>query len=211
MVIGGFQPFTLTDFPGRVAAIIFTQGCNFRCPFCHNGELIPLAPAHDSAGDPVEILKFLEKRGRQLDGIVITGGEPTIQGDLPEFCAGLKKYGLAIKLDTNGSNPGMLKTVFEEKLVDFVAMDIKAPPGAYRRLSGIDISSDIILESIDMIARSRLPHLFRTTLVPPLLDKEDIEKIQGMVPAGSEHVLQEFRPEKVFRPEIFGKDPCECS
>lgn len=200
MIIGGFQHLTLTDFPGRVAAIIFTQGCNFRCPFCHNGKLIPINPAHDHTVTIEEVLEFLHLRQKQLDGVVITGGEPTIHPDLPELCQEIRKPGMEIKLDTNGSNPLMLKDIIENGLVDFIAMDIKAPLHAYQRLAGTAISTDRILDSINIIAASGVSHLFRTTLVKPLLNHDDRQAIEEMVPPGSRHVFQEFRKEKVLDP-----------
>lgn len=202
MIIGGFQRFTLTDFPGRVAAVLFTQGCNFRCPFCHNGELIPREPAHGALFSTEEIIDFFRLRQKQLDGAVITGGEPTIHPDLPALCREIRELGMEIKLDTNGSNPVMLNRIIGSGLVDFIAMDIKAPFNTYQHLAGTGISTDIISESIRIIAASGVSHLFRTTLVKPLLDYDDMQAIKDMVPAGSRHVFQEFRKEKVLDPAL---------
>ena len=202
MKLGGFQPFTLTDFPGRAAAIVFTQGCNFRCPFCHNIELIPAKPSLDEALSPESIIEFLGQRVKQLDGVVITGGEPCIQQDLPAFCLQLKALDFDVKVDTNGSRPEVVRQLMKEALVDFIAMDIKAPLESYSMLSGVDISTETIVKSIEVIASSNITHLFRTTFVKPLLTEQDADKITKLVPSGSRHVFQEFRPERVLRPDI---------
>ncbi len=202
MKTGGFQPFTLTDFPKRTAAIVFTQGCNFRCPFCHNIDLVPALPSKGEAITADEIIEFLKQRTGQLDGVVITGGEPCIQKGLPEFCKLLKLMGYEVKIDTNGSRPDMIRLLFQQNLVDFIAMDIKAPLESYSRLAGVDIEAETIMESIDLIAASGIPHLFRTTFVKTLLNDNDAEKITKLVPSGSRHLFQEFRPERVLRPDI---------
>ena len=202
MKTGGFQPFTLTDFPGRSAAIVFTQGCNFRCPFCHNADLIPPDAEQCEEFTCEWIIEFLKRRQNQLDGVVITGGEPSIQKDLPDFCGILKSMDFAVKVDTNGSRPEVIRRLLKHNLVDFIAMDIKAPAESYSRLSGVNISFEIIAESIAVIASSGIPHLFRTTFVKPLLSENDAAKIREMVPSGSRHVFQEFKSERVLRPDI---------
>ena len=202
MKTGGFQPFTLADFPGRAAAIVFTQGCNFRCPFCHNIDLIRAEPSRNGALSPESIIEFLGHRVKQLDGVVITGGEPCIQQDLPAFCLQLKSMGFEVKVDTNGSRPEVARQLINEALVDFIAMDIKAPLESYSMLSGVDISTETIVKSIEVIASSGIPHLFRTTFVKPLLTEQDADKIIKLVPSGSRHVFQKFRPERVLRPDI---------
>ncbi len=206
MKIGGFQPFTLTDFPGKVAAIVFTQGCNFRCPFCHNVELVKGQPSIGAVPDESEILKLLESRAGKLDGVVITGGEPTIQKDLATFCSRVKSMGYAVKLDTNGSNPDRIEELIRAGAVDFLAMDIKAPLYLYTKLVGVPVDTTAIARSIEIVASSGIAHLFRTTFVKPLLNDSHIEEIQGLVPPGSPHVLQEFRPEKVLCPEALSQD-----
>lgn len=195
MEFGGFQPFTLSDFPGRVAAIAFTQGCNFRCPFCHNGELIPGEAAVRSIVSEAYVFQFLEARRGRLEGLVVSGGEPTIHPDLPEFLRRVKAMGLQTKLDTNGSRPEMLADVMAEGLVDYIAMDIKAPFGCYERLAGRPVSTRDLEASIAAIAVSGIAHEFRTTVVDSLLSDADIEAIRAVVPRGSRHRLQPFRPE----------------
>jgi pyruvate formate lyase activating enzyme len=192
MKIGGLHPFTLSDFPGKTAAILFTIGCNFKCPFCHNTALIdaqhPAWPEH-------LITEFLHKRKKQLDGIVISGGEPTLQPDLIEFIQNLKTLGYATKLDTNGSHPQVLRELIAKNLLDYIAMDIKAPFEIYDQLTGIQIPLDsinAIKSSIELIAFSNITHEFRTTWPPHLLTQADIEKIKSIVPSQSLYKIQAF-------------------
>jgi len=199
--IGGFQSFTLSDFPGRIAAIVFTQGCNFRCPFCHNGALIAADPPSNAPSE-VEILEFLAARRGKLNGLVVSGGEPTIQPDLPDFLRQVRALGYQIKLDTNGSRPEVIAALLEEGLVDYIAMDLKAPLESYRRLAGVAVPKRVLEESIAVISWSGLDHEFRTTVVVPLLSEVDIQAIQGIVPTGSPHRLQPFRPEHALDPAL---------
>jgi pyruvate formate lyase activating enzyme len=190
--IGGFEPFSLCDFPSRPAAVVFTQGCNFRCPFCHNGGLLAL-----KAGSipTVEVLDRLAGRRGLLQGVVVSGGEPCLQADLAAFCTSVKALGLAVKLDTNGSRPSVLADLLARRLVDYVAMDIKAPPHLYAKLAGVAVEWDLIAESIRILAASGVPHQFRTTVVKPLLNDADLDEIASLLPPGSRHVRQQFRAE----------------
>ncbi len=202
MLIGGFQRFSLSDFPGRVASIIFTQGCNFSCPFCHNGDLIPQHPSESEPVTTEEVLGFLRYRTSLLDGVVITGGEPTIHVDLPEFLLEIRSLGFDVKLDTNGSRPKMIAGLILKDLVDYIAMDVKAPLDKYPQLAGTEVKTGKVLESIEIIAGCGMEHEFRTTAVSPLLDKRDIMKIKTLIPPESRHILQHFRPEKALSPEL---------
>ncbi|MFC1854725.1 anaerobic ribonucleoside-triphosphate reductase activating protein [Candidatus Dependentiae bacterium] len=228
MKIAGLQPFTLTDYPGKIAAIIFTQGCNFRCPFCHNGALLPPEPQSGKLMPEDAFFEFLEKRRGKLDGVVVSGGEPTLQSDLAEFAAKIKTMGFLVKLDTNGSRPKVLKNLLKKGLVDFVAMDIKAPfekygiltglednccrPQAslgYARQAGLDLGSktskkivSAIKESIKNIAASGVEHLFRTTFVDKLMSRKDLEKIKNMVPKSSKWIVQKFEKENALKGEL---------
>lgn len=195
MKIGGFQPCTLSDYPGHVAAIVFTQGCNYRCPFCHNGRLIPTDAATDTLMPEDEVMRKIESRRRHIDGVVITGGEPTLQPDLPDFIRNVKALGLAMKLDTNGSSRNMLSRLLNEHLLDFVAMDIKAPMERYTMLAGVEIDANILRESIALIASSGVAYEFRTTVVPALLSTSDIDAIRRELPFGTSLRLQTFQPE----------------
>jgi pyruvate formate lyase activating enzyme len=202
MRIGGLTHFSLSDFPGRIAAIVFTQGCNFRCPFCHNGGLIELCPAQRLLDPESEVHGFLASRKRRLDGVVVSGGEPTIQPSLPSFLRRLKDMGFEVKLDTNGSRPVVLSDLLRADLVDFISMDVKAPFQKYDLLSGVRAPVGRIRESIDAIATSGIAHEFRTTFVPGMLTASDLAEIQLMLPAGSPHTTQVFRPEHALDPGL---------
>jgi pyruvate formate lyase activating enzyme len=190
MKINALQPVTASDFPGRVAAIVFTQGCNFHCPFCHNGSLLPMDA--DSLINEDIVFGFLQKRRKLLDGLVISGGEPCLQEDLAGFCRQVKDMGFAVKLDTNGSCPEVIEELLDENLVDFIAMDIKAPLSRLPELTGTVSHGPQIHRSISLIAESNVDHLFRTTDVKPLLSSEDHRSIKELVPPGSLHVVQPF-------------------
>lgn len=190
MKISGLQRVTASDFPGRLAAIVFTQGCNFHCPFCHNSSLLPMDT--DSLIGEDTVFGFLQKRKSLLDGVVITGGEPCLQDDLAKFCRKVKDMGFAVKLDTNGSRPAVIKELLHENLVDFIAMDIKAPLSRLPELTGTTSHGPRISQSISLIAASGVDHLFRTTDVKPLLSSEDHRGIKELVPPGSLHVVQPF-------------------
>lgn len=195
MIIGGYQPCSLCDYPGLVAAVIFTQGCNFRCPFCHNGALLPSVVSAEHLLSVDDVLNRVKQRRGQLDAVVIGGGEPTLHTDLPAFIDDIRTWGLAIKLDTNGSKPAMLKELLHAKLVDYIAMDIKAPWEKYDTLTDVHSPIEAIKESMLLIAHSGLPHEFRTTMVPSLLTPDDIEAIRAQLPAGSPYRLQVFKAE----------------
>lgn len=194
MKIGGFQKFTLSDFPGRVAAIVFAQGCNFRCPYCHNAALIP-ADAPPGASIPERyVLDCLRSRAGLIDGVVVTGGEPTVQEDLPLFLRAIREIGLQVKLDTNGGRPGVLRRLIGERLVDYIAMDVKGPPASYGRYAGVRVPAGTIAESIDVVSAGGVEHEFRTTVMRGLHSGADIEAVQRLIPAGSRHTLQPGRP-----------------
>jgi pyruvate formate lyase activating enzyme len=200
MKISGLQPVTASDFPGRLAAIVFTQGCNFLCPFCHNGSLLPMDA--DSLIGENTVFSFLQKRQKLLDGVVISGGEPCLQDGLAGFCRQVKEMGFAVKLDTNGSRPLVIKELLDENLVDFIAMDIKAPLSRLPELTGTASHGPQISQSISLIADSGLDHLFRTTDVKPLLSSEDHRGIKELVPPGSRHVVQPFVAKNALAPSL---------
>ena len=193
MRIGGIQKSSLVDYPGHVCAAIFTIGCNFRCGYCHNPELV----LPDEYLDPLpteDILRFLESRKGLLDGVAISGGEPTLQKDLPEFIEKCKDMGFLVKLDSNGSNPDMIEDLIQRKLVDYIAMDIKGPLKKYSSIMGWDIDTDIIRRSIDLIKKSKLPHEFRTTIVKSQLELDDFKKIGRLIKGAHQYALQKFKP-----------------
>lgn len=187
MKIGGLQKLSLIDYPGKPAAVIFTQGCNMQCPYCHNPQLVYPDLFEESFAEE-KLFEFLKKRQGVLKGAVITGGEPSVHADLPDFAGKIKALGYSVKLDTNGANPQMLKFLINEKVIDFIAMDIKAPLQKY----GIFYKGDLknIEESVSVIKTSQLPHLFRTTFDTDILDEKDIADIRA-ASAPSEFVLQE--------------------
>jgi pyruvate formate lyase activating enzyme len=196
MIIKGLQEFTLIDYPGKIACTIFTFGCNFRCRYCHNPELV------FDDGTPIiseeKILKFLEERRDFLDGVCITGGEPTLHKDLPEFISKIKSLGISVKLDTNGTNPEMLKKLIKQKLIDFVAMDIKAPLEKYEEVVRTKVNLSKIKESIETIQKSEIDYIFRTTIVPRLLNKNDILSMGRTLKGSKKYCLQRFRPGKTL-------------
>jgi len=204
MRIGGLERFSLIDFPGVPAAVVFTRGCNFRCPYCHNGSLLTGETVSDDALSEERVLSFLESRRGRLSGVVVSGGEPTIQPDLPRFLASIRGMGYAVKLDTNGSRPEMIERVISSGLVDHIAMDVKAPCELYSTLSGVSVDTDAVMESLSLIAASGLPHLFRTTIPPGLLTKEDVAAIRALIPEGSPHLIQPCRTENALVPEVCG-------
>lgn len=195
MRIGGIQKFSLIDYPGRIAAVIFTQGCNFRCPYCHNPELVnPKSFGKNTPEDSV--VSFLEKRWGRLDGVSITGGEPTLQSDLIPFIERVKCLGYAVKIDTNGSLPGILNELIEKRLVDYIAMDIKGPFNKYGEIAGSKIDSEIIRQSVERVMNSGIDYEFRTTVVKSLLDAEDLQKTAALIRGARRYVLQKFVPSK---------------
>ena len=184
MVIGGVQKFSTVDDPGYVVAGLFTVGCNMRCGYCHNPELV-LPEQYIGCIPEAEILDFLARRVGLLDGVAISGGEPTMSEDLPDFIRVIKQLGFLIKLDTNGTHPAMLRQMLDEQLIDFVAMDIKGPLEKYVEIAARPIDTDAIMESIDLI-RSRVDHEFRTTIVRGQLEPADFDAV------GQRFALQHF-------------------
>ena len=185
MRIGGFIPFTLTDFPGRVAAIVFTQGCNFHCPYCHNQQLIPLSAYSGHNLSEEYTINQLKKHTDKLDGVVVSGGEPTIQEDLICFLYQIRSLGLEAKLDTNGSRPSVIEQLFAQHLLCYVAMDIKAPLVEYYKVAAEEEIGAEVSKSIDLIAHSGIEHEFRTTWDKSLLSSDDIDNMRMLVPMGS--------------------------
>lgn len=202
MIIGGLEKLTLLDYPDHLAAIIFTQGCNFRCHFCYNPMLVLPRKGGDeknkkekgfSAISQKDLFLFLSERYGRLDGVVITGGEPTLHPDLPSFIGEIKKIGYLVKLDTNGTNPDMLAGLIEDKLIDYVAMDLKAPLARYSEVVGVAVDCEKIAKSVNIIMKSGLPYEFRTTVVPGLLAKADFEDMGRTIAGAERWYLQNFK------------------
>ena len=192
--IKGFQSVSLIDYPGNIVSVVFFSGCNFRCPFCHNKDLV-FKNNKIPYMDACDILNNIEKRKKIIDGICITGGEPTLCAWLTEFIKAIKKKNLKVKLDTNGTMPDTIKKLIAEKLIDYIAMDIKAPKEKYNILSGVENSNIKKIEkSIYLIKKSNTEYEFRTTVVPKYLSKEDILSIAKWINRGKKYVIQQFRP-----------------
>jgi len=198
MRIGGLQKLSLIDYPGKLSCIVFTIGCNLRCPYCYNVDLVkessPIYPEE-------EVFAFLEGRRGLLDGVVITGGEPTLQPDLAEFCGRVKGLGFLVGLETNGTNPDVLGDLFSRGLVDFVAMDIKAPLSKYPEITRAKVDADNIRRSIAMILDSGVEHEFRTTCYPTLT-VEDFESVFQLARGAKRFALQQFSPERTLAERV---------
>ncbi|MDQ5988330.1 MAG: 7-carboxy-7-deazaguanine synthase [Syntrophus sp. SKADARSKE-3] len=206
MKIGGFLPFSLIDYPGCISAVIFTQGCNFRCPYCHNPELVDPMQFNQCLNEDT-VLSFLEKRRGRLDGVTITGGEPMIHKDLPSLIREIKKMGFAVKVDTNGSNPEILHELIVEKLIDFVAMDIKGPLEKYSWVAGVPVDLKNIRRSIEIVMNAPISSEFRTTVVSALLDEADLQQVTELIKGTRSYVLQPFQPSKTLNQRFLKLEP----
>ncbi len=201
MLIGGLEKLSLLDYPGQIAAIVFTQGCNFRCHFCYNPMLVlPTGGTKNIKNSSLlsedEFFAFLKNRRGKLDAVVITGGEPTIHQDLPEFIAKIKELGYLVKLDTNGTNPAMLQTLLDKQLIDYLAMDIKAPLAKYETVVGLKPDLNKIKKSVKIIRESGLPYEFRTTVAPDLLTPDDVLAMAEELRGSALWYLQKFESNK---------------
>lgn len=203
MELGGFQKNTLIDYPGKVASIVFTIGCNFRCPFCYASELVLPKKIKNQPRVPIaDFFDFIKKRKGLIDGIVICGGEPTMQKGLIEFIEKVKENGLKVKLDTNGYLPNILEKLFEKKLLDYVAMDIKSSKKKYKKYSGVNVNISKIEKSINLIKSSGIDYEFRTTVAPGI-EKKDILEIVDWIKPAKKYFLQEFSGQKeLINPKI---------
>ena len=212
MKIGGLQKLSLIDYPEKISAVIFTQGCNFRCPYCHNPQLVDVK-LYQPCLEEKDIFRFLENRRGRLDAVVITGGEPALQDDLIPFIMDIRRLGFAVKLDTNGSRPRVLERLLRDGLVDFIAMDVKAPLEKYPDVVRAPLDKDDLRESIRLVIGAKIPHEFRTTAAASLLRPEDILTIAREIDGAKRYALQRFQPgetletmfteEKTFSDEEF--------
>jgi len=206
MIIAGLQKTTLIDYPGKIACVVFLAGCNFRCPWCYSSELVlPLKIIKQPRLSEKEILDFLRQRKGLLDGVVICGGEPTINKDLTQFIEKIKNLGYPVKLDTNGSNPETLKDLVKANLIDYVAMDIKttAESSVYKNLMTDGITIEKIKESVKFLKLGRIDFEFRTTVVDSIHKREDFIEIAKWIGGPSiKYYLQNFRAEKTIDPEF---------
>jgi len=202
MIIGGLEKLTLLDYPEHLAAIIFTQGCNFRCHFCYNPMLVLPREGGDEKNKKEKgfsqlslknLFLFLSERFGRLEGVVITGGEPTLHPDLPSFIKNIKKIGYRVKLDTNGTNPLMLAQLIKDKLIDYIAMDLKAPFSKYQTVVGVPVDCNNLQKSVKIIMASGLPYEFRTTVVPGLLLPDDFAVMGESIKGAGKWYLQRFK------------------
>ncbi len=206
MKIGYVQKTSFIDFPGKISAVVFMQGCNFRCPYCHNPELVD----PDRYGDIIfmeDVYSYLEKRRGKLDAVVITGGEPTLQSGLIGFMHGVKSMGYLVKLDTNGSRPKVIQEALNKNLLDYLAMDIKAPWDKYSHVAGSLVNITHIKKSMKTIIESDIAYEFRTTLVNSLLDSADVLNIAKTIKGSKLYVLQKFVSSKHLDRAYEGKSP----
>ena len=197
MNIHGISGLTLLDYPGKMACTIFTGHCNFRCPFCHNATLV-LNPSSQPLIPEEEVFSLLDRRKGKLEGVAITGGEPTLNRDLPDFCRMVKEKGLLVKLDTNGSNPDTVSKLIDEKLVDYIAMDIKASPTNYAKAVGLtSFDMEPVFESTDIIMeagkKNQINYEFRTTVVGGIHTEDDFKKISRWLKGANAYFIQGYR------------------
>jgi len=208
MQIGGLQKTTLIDYPGKIAATVFLVGCNFRCPFCYSSELVLPEKIENQPKIPEkDFFKFLRERKGLLDGLVLCGGEPTLNKELPNFIKKIKKIGYLVKLDTNGSNPKLLEKLIDEELVNYVAMDIKGPKEKYYKIVGmLEGENEKLIKniekSINILKEGKVDYEFRSTIVPALHTKEDVIEMAKWIRGAKRYYLQNFRPEKTIDPSF---------
>ena len=203
IAIKGFLETSLVDWPGKICSVLFLPRCNFRCPYCHNHPLL-LHPEHYSSIPLRHVLKRLYSLEKWIDGICLTGGEPTLHADLPLLVSGFKRRGFLVKLDTNGSNPRMLGQLIHARGIDFVSMDVKAPLDSfsYRRAAGLTVDLNLIRQSIDLLKKGEVEYQFRMTVVPGLHQEEDAIRLGEQLRAGPRFILQNFNPANPLAPSL---------
>ena len=207
MEIRGLQKTTLLDYPGKLACTVFTPGCNFRCPYCYNRDIV-LNPQSLPLTTEKEFFDFLAKREKIVDAVVVCGGEPTLQPDLTDFLTKVKEHGRLTKLDTNGSRPEVIQNLLEKKLLDFVAMDIKTTLDieSYERVAGWN-NIEPIIKSVTLLSSAKIMVEFRTTVVPTLHTKETITQMATQIPSNINWVIQQFRPKTCLNPAFDKIEP----
>lgn len=197
--IGGLQKVSMIDYPGRLSAVVFLSGCNFHCPYCHNPELA--RSDSDQSVPERDVLAYLRARRGLLDGVVLTGGEPTLQKGLPDLCRAVHALGYTVKLDTNGSVPEVLQTLIRENLIDYVAMDVKTDPDHYAPSLCRQNPAAAIKASIQLIMASGLPYEFRTTCFRPLVNAETMASIGGLIKGAETYAIQKFCAKETLDPD----------
>jgi pyruvate formate lyase activating enzyme len=202
MIAGGFQKNSLIDFPGKISSVVFTKGCNFKCPYCHNPELISFEK-DEFIVDTDEIFDFLKKRKGFIDAVVITGGEPCLQKDIIDFAKKIKNLGFLLKLDTNGSRPEVVEKLLKENLLDLIAMDIKTLFNNYDDLTNEKNMEEKLKTSVSLIMNSGVDYYFRTTCAPPFVTKENFSEVIAQIKGAKKYVIQKFNNKKVLNPDFF--------
>ena len=203
MIFGGIQKNSLIDYPGKISCVLFALGCNFSCPYCHNPKLVKgRVPGADIFNED-KAFALLEKRAGFLDGVVISGGEPTLHPDLESVCRRIKQLGYPLKLDTNGSRPKVLSRLIDAGLLDYIAMDVKTDPARYAPPIWEKGRPETIVESIKRVMKSGLPYEFKTTCVRPLVDRDIIETICRLIHGAERYALQQFQNTGVLDPTFF--------
>jgi len=194
MIIAGLQKTSLIDYPGKICATVFLAACNFKCGYCHNPELVDVEIMKKEVVPirPQELIKQIDERKKYIDAVTITGGEPLLNQDIYKLCDEIKKMGLLVKIDTNGSFPTVLKKLIDFDIVDYVAMDIKGPAEKYEKIAGTNINMENIKESIELLKKGKVPYEFRTTVVKGCVDAEDIKKIGEWLKGAKAYYLQQF-------------------
>jgi len=215
MIPAGFQKNSFIDYPGKISCVVFLSGCNFKCPYCHNPELVAPGRAQKEAlsGAPSldDIFDFLKKRKGFTDGVVVTGGEPTLNDGILRFMEEVKNLGFSVKLDTNGSRPSLLEEIINRSIADYVAMDIKTDPFSYAPSFIEKCAPETILKSISIIMSSAADYEFRTTCVKPFVDPDIMKNICERINGAKRYCLQKFSPTNVLDPGFFeeGGSPCD--
>jgi len=203
MIIGGLLKNSMIDYPGKLSCGIFLSGCNFDCPYCHNPDLVKGCSMTTAESDPQNVYRFIENRKGFLDGVVISGGEPTLQKDLFDLCEQIKQMGYPVKLDTNGSRPQVIKRLIAEGLVDYIAMDLKTDPLKYATYIQPNCNVPAILSSIEIIMASATAYEFRTTCVKPIVTAEVVENIGRLIEGAGLYALQRFHKSEMLHPDFF--------
>lgn len=207
MLVGGLQKFSLIDYPGKITAIVFTHGCNLRCPYCHNPELVLPEQAPCPGFNETEIIQFMESRKGKLDAVCITGGEPTIHTGLRSFFKEIKELGFLTKLDTNGTNPKMIQELLDKGLLDYLAMDIKAPFERYHEVTRSNVDINAIKQSLAILANSNIPYELRITVVKDFVTLQDVKRIGAQIHGAPLGVIQNFSPTKCLDKQFLQKVP----
>ena len=203
MNIGGLLKNSMIDYPGKLSCGIFLSGCNFDCPYCHNPDLVNGSSGRDAEFDPGHVYRFIQNRKGFLDGVVISGGEPTLQDDLFDLCRHIKNMGYPVKLDTNGSRPRVIKRLIDEGLIDYIAMDLKTDPRWYATYIKAGCNEAAILSSIEIIMESTIGYEFRTTCVKPIVTPAVIERIGLLIKGANLYALQRFHKSRMLHPDFF--------